>query len=262
MPSLSVVIPCLNEAGHLAELLPQFAGQTLRPREVIVADADSPDGSARAARALGALVTPGGRPAQGRNSGAAAATGDWLLFMDADARLPHGDTLRLAVTQMESRGLAAAVTDLRPYYRPEDRGFTRPWLRAGDRVLMRTHDLGQRLFLRLGFPVGTAVFLITRREVFSALGGFRAGVEPFEDSEYLLRAHKAGRQSGSAYSRSGVLAPPVHCLYSTRRFDAWGRLVFPARLSLRGTLLRFLLRRELPLPSYWDLNRRGYGKRD
>jgi len=39
--TLSIVIPVLNEAHHLLELLPQLARQSMRPLEVLVADADS-----------------------------------------------------------------------------------------------------------------------------------------------------------------------------------------------------------------------------
>src|SRR5205807_2351474 len=60
-------------------------------REVIVADGGSSDETAAHARAAGArvVVAPRGRGSQ-LAAGAAAATGDWLLFLHADCRLEPG----------------------------------------------------------------------------------------------------------------------------------------------------------------------------
>lgn len=85
---LSVVIPCLNEAAAIIDTL-----DTLRPlceagHEVIVVDAGT-DGTAdlAAPRADRVLRAPPGRAVQ-MNRGATAATGDVLLFLHADTRLP------------------------------------------------------------------------------------------------------------------------------------------------------------------------------
>lgn len=87
---LSIIVPVLNEAeglpGHLAALAP------LRRRgcEVIVVDGGSDDASADLARPLADAVVaaPRGRAPQ-MNAGAAAARGEWLLFLHADTRLPE-----------------------------------------------------------------------------------------------------------------------------------------------------------------------------
>jgi len=87
---ISVIIPAHNEAAFLprvvqAVLAQQPAGAEL---EVIVVDDSSTDGTAEAARAAGARVLalpgPAGNPAAARNRGAAAASGDPLIFLDAD----------------------------------------------------------------------------------------------------------------------------------------------------------------------------------
>lgn len=257
MPSVSIVIPTLNEAEHLAELLPQLRRQSLAPLEVVVADHDSSDDSARVAAELGARLAPGGRPAQARNQGAGLCRGEWIFFLDADTRLTDQGFLQRALEELEDRGLSAAVTDVVPYYRPCDKGHGRPVLRAWDRMLMRTQNQGQRTFLRLGFPVGTAQFMAVRRIAFESLGGFRSQVEPFEDSELLLRVHRALPPPPGAASSVGVLAPQTRVLVSMRRFDVKGRVIFPCLLSLRSCFLRYILKREFPLPSYWDVNRKG-----
>lgn len=87
---LSVIVPLLNEA-------PQLPGQlaNLRPLlrdgdEVILADGGSDDDTVAIAEAAGFTVVkaPRGRASQ-MNAGAALATGQVLLFLHADTRLPE-----------------------------------------------------------------------------------------------------------------------------------------------------------------------------
>lgn len=89
---LSVVIPAFNEEKllprtlrSLGEALPAFTA-TGWEAEVIVCDNNSTDRTAEVAREHGARVVfePHNQIARARNTGAAAATGGWLLFLDAD----------------------------------------------------------------------------------------------------------------------------------------------------------------------------------
>ena len=90
-PTLSVIIPARNEAHNLPTLLRSLAAQPLKPREIIVVDDGSTDRTAEFARELGATVIASqplpegwrGKP-WACHQGAQAATGDLLLFVDAD----------------------------------------------------------------------------------------------------------------------------------------------------------------------------------
>ena len=86
---LSIVMPALNEAAHIAAALEAPAPLRRRGAEVIVVDGGSRDGTAALAAPLAdrVLAAPRGRAAQ-MNVGAAAARGDVLLFLHADTRLP------------------------------------------------------------------------------------------------------------------------------------------------------------------------------
>ena len=89
---LSIVVPAFNEERLLPATLRRLnAGLSVIERsggsgELIVCDNNSTDRTAELARAAGAAVVfePVNQIARARNTGARAASGDWLLFIDAD----------------------------------------------------------------------------------------------------------------------------------------------------------------------------------
>ncbi len=103
---LSIVIPAFNEEQLILDCLQsiqQSVGANQRPgftHEVIVVDNNSTDKTAELAKQAGAQVVfePVNQIGRARNTGAAVATGDWLLFVDADSLLNPGmvaDILKL-----------------------------------------------------------------------------------------------------------------------------------------------------------------------
>ena len=93
MTKLSVIVPAYNEERLLGESLRHIrAAMTVFPErgwetELIVCDNNSTDRTAEIAHEAGAQVVfePVNQIARARNTGAAAATGDWLVFVDADS---------------------------------------------------------------------------------------------------------------------------------------------------------------------------------
>ncbi len=94
---MSIIIPVLNEAAVIGAALVSLAPLRARGHEVIVADGGSED----ATRALAApladrvVVAPRGRSHQ-MNAGAASASGEALLFLHADTRLPENADYAIA----------------------------------------------------------------------------------------------------------------------------------------------------------------------
>lgn len=89
MQRISVVIPAHDEATGIGALVHAVRAQAPPgiEIEVLVVDDASTDGTSEAARAAGARVLrleEGGNPAAARNRGAAASTGDPIIFLDAD----------------------------------------------------------------------------------------------------------------------------------------------------------------------------------
>src|SRR6185503_3112131 len=92
MPALSIIMPVLDEEARIGPALQALAPLRARGAEVIVADG----GSRARALADRVIAAPCGRGAQ-MNAGAAASTGDVLLFLHADTALPpDADALVLA----------------------------------------------------------------------------------------------------------------------------------------------------------------------
>jgi len=96
---LTVVIPTLNEASQIGDCVRGLAWAG----EVIVVDAGSTDGTAKAAAAAGAHVLDGIAPgiAAQRNAGIAAAKHEWVFALDADERI--GPALAAELTEVVAR---------------------------------------------------------------------------------------------------------------------------------------------------------------
>lgn len=88
MSPVSVVIPTYNHARFLRQAIDSALGQTLPPREVIVIDDGSSDGTPDIVAEYGHRIRAVRHTNRGvaatRNAGAALATGELLAFLDAD----------------------------------------------------------------------------------------------------------------------------------------------------------------------------------
>jgi len=82
--TVSVIIPALNEAGNIADLVAAVLAQPVD--QVVVADNGSTDATGEQARAAGALVVREDRRGYGYAcaAGVTAASGDILVFLDGD----------------------------------------------------------------------------------------------------------------------------------------------------------------------------------
>jgi glycosyltransferase involved in cell wall biosynthesis len=93
---LSIVIPTLNEVRYLPAAIDSARSRARGGRgpELIVADCGSTDGTAETVEKCGVHLVWSSPPLDCRaaacNAGAAHATGDVLLFLDADSLLPYG----------------------------------------------------------------------------------------------------------------------------------------------------------------------------
>lgn len=212
MPTLSVVIPTMNEEDYLPRLLASVKAQTLQPIEVIVADAGSTDRTREIAESFGARVVKGGMPGAGRNRGAEASSGELIFFLDADVELKDLRFFEKAVTDFEALGLDIATADVMPI---EGSAF--------DRFSHRVYNRYVRL-LGKWRPHAPGFCILVRRELHDAIGGFDETVTFLEDQDYVSRGNKAGS--------FGFLPKHVRVYVSTRRQKRDGYISMYAKYIL------------------------------
>jgi len=172
---ISVIIPTLNVAASLPQLLAGLLRETV-PAEIIVVDGGSDDATPLIAREAGVrlIAAAGGRGAQLR-AGAQAARGAVLLFLHADSGFPAGGLRCIEETLAGAPELVGG--NFRIAFDGEDR-FSR-WL-TGFYAWFRRHGL---------YYGDSGIF--ARRRVYDALGGIRP-IALMEDYDFSRRLQRAG----------------------------------------------------------------------
>lgn len=221
-PTLSIVLPVLDEAAGIGAALQALAAWRAEGVEVVVADGGSRDGTPQRCAGLAdrVLAAPRGRARQ-MNAGASVARGEVLLFLHADTRLP-ADALP-ALQRALSDGVGWGRFDVRI----EGRSRLLPLVAA----LM---NLRSRLS---GIATGDQAMFV-RRELFDAVGGFPD--QPLmEDIELSIRLRRRSRPaclrtrvctSGRRWDRQGALRTIV-LMWSLRLRYWWGT---PAEVLARA----------------------------
>lgn len=109
MPKVSVIIPVYNHAGEIRPTLAALRAQTFKDFEIIAVNDGSTDDTSSVLREFSDLraidIAHSGAGAA-RNTGAAEAKGEYLIFLDADARL-RPDALEKFLAALESEPGAA-----------------------------------------------------------------------------------------------------------------------------------------------------------
>ena len=224
-PRISVVVPTLREAAAVGGAV--RSAIECGACEVIVADGGSADGTADAAREAGAIVLDA-RPGRGpqMNDGARAASGDVLVFLHADCRLPAdaGEQVRAALADA-----AVIAGGFRQRIDAEGRRFR--WLEAGNaaRITRFGRVYGdQAMFVRAAAFFEAGEFpeqpLMEDYELSGRLG--RAGRLVLLDGPLIVDArrwHARGVVRQTATNWAFVLL--YRCGVSPARLAAWYRAI-------------------------------------
>jgi len=196
--TVTVVIPCYNEEGYVGHLLQDLTGQSQRPDAVIVADCHSNDATVSEARRfskrlnLKILQSPYRSAAAARNTGADVATTDYLLFIDADMRLPQDFIYQITKRAHDKRcdWVAAKL-------KSESHSLIDHIVYWG--VNLSTYGYHMAYKRR---PAGTAGALLVRRKLHNLIGGYTPGLREFDDVDYFMRMWK--HKVTYAYARKAV----------------------------------------------------------
>ena len=184
---LSVIVPAFNEEKLIASSLAAIceglrgAGFADSEWELRVCDNASTDDTAKIAAHAGAVVVYEAERqiARARNTGAAAASGEWLLFVDADTT-PSLELMRATRSLMQAGGCCGggALVD--------SRGLT-----LTTQVLIGGWNTVSR-----AFGVFCGAFVFCRRTAFTALGGFDSELYAAEELDFSSRLREWGERHG------------------------------------------------------------------
>lgn len=208
VPIISVVIPCLNEAGVVDKLLDQLTAQSCDELEIIAVDNSSDDKTVEILEAYKPSIKVAKKVPRGvsraRNAGAALAVGEWLLFLDADNQVPDNfvHDLLLVLEQKPEVTLAAVA------YRAKTKNL---WFK----FLTYFSQFYQRLSSKLGkHPIVPGAFTLVKRELHEAVGGYDESIKYNEDFDYSFRIN----QQHKGY----VAIKRPYVFLSTRRMERGG----------------------------------------
>ena len=210
-------MPTLNAGALLENCLDSIAAQTW-PRErmeILIADAFSKDATREIARRHGAVVLddPGRNMEEGKRLALRHATGDYIVFVDADNEFTHADYLELAVRGLELNPQALGVES---YYLPSAKmssfcayvtyrlQISDPicWLMSANPRLLGRDGEVERWTLSGGscsYPLGANGFVFRRADLESVKAN-----EHFQDTHVALHLMKAGRREWLRIHGRGV----------------------------------------------------------
>ncbi len=194
---ISIIIPVLNEAATITTTCHRI--QNTPGVEILVVDGGSTDATVELATQCGVKVIQSSQMGRAKqmNLGASFATGDILLFLHADTRLPQGyaDLVRSSLAQPQSIAGAFQLAIDSPA--------------SSVRLVEMMVNLRSRLF---SLPYGDqAIFL--KASVFQELGGF-SPLPIMEDFEFVQRLKRQGK----------ITIIPAYVLTSSRRWQQLGVL--------------------------------------
>ena len=221
---VSVIIPAFNEERLLGDSLRQVkAAMTAFARrnwdaELIVCDNNSTDRTAEVARAAGATVVfePVNQIGRARNRGAEAATGDWLIFIDADSH-PSAELFADVAAQIESGHCLAGGCTIRI-----EKGYP-----VGNLITQLWNTASRAMRWVAGS------FIFCDAAAFRKLGGFNINLFASEEIELSKRLKKLARAE-----RKRIVIVHRHPLITSARklrlYTPREHFTFLAKTILRG----------------------------
>ncbi len=224
---ISVIVPAFNEEKLLGASLAriQSAARVFGARgwgyELIVCDNNSTDRTAEIARAAGAAVVfePVNQIARARNTGAAAATGDWLVFVDADSH-PSAALFADVADRIVTDGCLAGGATIQ---------LDQPLRVAG--LIARLWNCASRMG---GWLAGSFIFV--EAAAFRQIGGFSLELYAGEELELSQRLKALARRTNR---RIVVLHrhPLVTSARKMRLYTAWEHLKLLGQVAFNRRVL-------------------------
>jgi glycosyltransferase involved in cell wall biosynthesis len=188
---ISLVIPAYNEEQLIEQCLQSVFNSLIANKspsftsEVIVVDNNSTDNSAALARKAGAKVVfePINQIGRARNTGAAAATGDWLLFVDADSLLNTAMVADILQMIKAGRNVGCGST------------MRMPGAPGWGNAILNTWTGVSRLF-----RWASGALVVCRADAFRDVGGFSQELYVADEIKLSQLLKKWGKKRGLKFS--------------------------------------------------------------
>lgn len=204
---ISFIIPTLNEEKVISKLIGNLKKITDFEYEIIISDGGSSDKTVEIAKSHVDLVVEHKENfrqtiAQGRNAGAKAAKGDFLVFLDADVFVPNPNVF-FAKARNHFFGNTKVVA-------------VNGWLRVFPEMETFGDKIGYGILTNWSlylnnnifhFGAGCGEFGMFRKKDFVGIGGYREDLAVDEDQDLTRRLSKTGR----------ILNDPELLVYHTGR---------------------------------------------
>jgi len=225
---LSIIIPAYNAEEFLEATILSAVKITPPALEVIVVDDGSTDQTSAICASFGNKIcyrrVKNGGVSRARNIGAAMATGEWLLFLDADdLLLPDGPVTLVTAAEKSEADMAYGMVNERQEP-PKEPRITGMGYAEGKAPFPAIQNYGRCAIITPGSA-------IIRKELHERIGGFVAGYEPMEDRDYWI---KAGMLATCAFAATVVLDKiwrriSAGKMHEKRIWNGWrSRMALPA----------------------------------
>jgi glycosyltransferase involved in cell wall biosynthesis len=194
----SFLVPAYNEellVGRAVESIHRAAGVCgLKAYEIVVCDNHSTDGTAAVALAAGARVVhePHRQIARSRNAAAAASSGSWLVWLDADAMLGE-DVLGATLSALESGRVCGGGARVALEGAPLDRA-----------ARCAVHGWN---WIATNFRLAAGSYFFALREGWAETGGFNEAVYAGEEIGFSRTLKRWGRRRGLDFRVLGHAVP-------------------------------------------------------
>ena len=188
-PLVSVVVPAFNEEARLPDSLSRvrkaFEAFPGLAYELIVCDNNSTDSTTAVAESAGCIVAfePINQISRARNRGASAASGRWLLFIDADS-WPSAELIGDVIPLLTGSDYIGCGSTVRVVDGPR-------WFK----VVLESKNWSMRTFKWC-----PGAFILCRLDAFSEIGGFSEEHYLFEELDFVKRLKALGARRGQKFA--------------------------------------------------------------
>ena len=209
---LSIIIPTKNEEKVLAQTISALRSLDTQLYEVIVSDGGSTDKTLEIAREYADIVVEAEAGSKqnisiGRNAGAAAAHGRYLVFLDADVQIPHIDAFfGQLVDRFEDDPHLVSMTAFMKVF-PDHATLSDKFFFT---IVNWLYFVSNNIF-HSGAASGE--FQMVRADAFHEVGGFNENFPVGEDNDMFIRLAKVGKTR---------IAAGIHILHTSRRAHSIG----------------------------------------